>query len=101
MIWQYDKKHDEFAYASIRKVAQKAGFYTPEVEAALRDDIENPAHRVINKLLNHQQITPEERLCLAIYINVMLTRGPCHRQRFFTKAPELLTETVSQLTEEI
>jgi uncharacterized protein DUF4238 len=100
-IWLHDKRKGSFRLASIEKVAQSKGFYSPEIEAVLAKDVENPGNTVIQKLIRNAAITPVERLQLAYYIGVMLKRIPASRRRAREMIPEVLADVVANLREQL
>lgn len=96
MIWMYDKTTRHSVCASIEKVAQERGYYSPEDEKRLAQQIEGPANPVLEKIRRFEQISPEERHILAKYIATFLMRVPRRRRR----ALELYSEVREQVLEQ-
>lgn len=103
----YEKGSQNCFFASPENVAHEKYFYAYEdddgtrdtqvVEKWLANTIENPANPIINKIRLRQSISPEEKLTLSVYMNVMLKRTPAHRQ----KAKALLPSVALNLMEQI
>lgn len=89
MIWMYDKKTRSSVCASIEKVAQERGYYSPEDEKLLAQQIEAPANPVLEKLRRREQISLEERHIFSRYIATFLTRVPRRRRRALELYPEV------------
>ena len=92
-VWLYDKKSNQPRAAAIDKVAQKRGFYDPEVEARLNTKIELPGSAVIEKLCGAFPITDAERWSLTVYIGTMMMRVPDRRERAKALIPSALAKS--------
>jgi hypothetical protein len=97
MLWQYDKQRDCFARVSINTAANEAGFYPPEVEMQLANDVEAPANRVIGKLRVGHAASSKERAHLSFYIATMLKRVPASRKLGRDLLPNALQEIVQEV----
>ena len=71
-IWLYDRKNEAIREAPIRDVAQKSGFYEPEVEKFLGEQIEAPGNRVLKKLHTEVRLSEEEITDFAKYLGAMI-----------------------------
>jgi hypothetical protein len=100
-VWLYDKKTGRFAKAAISKVAQEPDFYSPDVERALAEVVEQPGNIAIDKLLRREPINNQERTHLSLYLMTMLTRGPRQRRKSLERAPDILKGVVSDVRGEI
>ncbi|MGB9119443.1 MAG: DUF4238 domain-containing protein [Candidatus Angelobacter sp.] len=96
-IWVHDKRGGSPRLAEIAEVAQSKGFYNPETEKVLANEVEAPANSVIQKLVKESSITATERLQLAFYIGVMMKRVPAHRKRAMEMIPGVLEDVVAEL----
>ena len=78
MIWQFKLKQLEFGRRPIpvRSAAQAPNYYFEEDEKYLAEEIEAPAHAPLNKLRQSEDLSPEERIAVSVYVQSMLTRGP-------------------------
>jgi len=86
---------------NIKNIAQEKDYYTDEVEKLLCDEIESPVAPVLNKIINHQIISIEERLTLAIFMSVFLKRVPRHRIRMNEYAPDAMNSVFSNFYERL
>ncbi len=93
----FDKASGQSLLASIKKVAQEAGFYEPDIEVELNETVEKPANPVMDKLLRGECPSPEEKSSLALYIAVMLKRVPYRRARASSLVPQVLDSTVTEI----
>ena len=96
-IWLHDRKGGTPRPAPIDKVAQISKFYTPEMERHLATEVELPANKVIEKLLDSKRIDSDERRQLAFYIGAMIQRVPRHRQRMAAMVPEVLATSIADI----
>jgi len=99
MIWQFDKKKVNWAFASIKNVANEKGFYTVEDERLLSAKVEGPANPILDKLRARKTISDAERKALADYIATMLTRIPRLRGIREDIAPQALKESCDDYCE--
>jgi Protein of unknown function (DUF4238) len=96
-IWAYNKIERNLYPTSIRKAAQETRFYSEDDEIALNSEIESPANPVLEKLRKRMPADDSERLTLANYLAVMLTRVPAHRAESRRQFPGVLEETFQEL----
>ncbi len=59
-IWQADKQTSTIRQVPIKDVAQKRGFYEPDIERQLNEKIEIPGNRVMLQLLERNPISEAE-----------------------------------------
>lgn len=97
-VWTYDKEKPEDAprLLPIKNVAQSSGFYTPQTEAYLNRIVEQPAAAPIAQLIQGERICGVDRLTVAIYIQIMMTRVPHARTVFHHMAPDIARAIVDE-----
>ncbi len=97
-VWTYDKEKPEDAprLLPIKNVAQSSGFYTPQTEAYLNRIVEQPAAAPIAQLIQGERIYGVDRLTVAIYIQIMMTRVPHARTVFHHMAPDIAQAIVDE-----
>lgn len=101
-IFVYEiRKNKKPFKTNIKNIAQERDYYSDEVEKRLCDEIENPVAPVLNKIFNHQKISIEERLKLAIFMSVFLKRVPRHRIRMNEYEPDIMNSVFSDLYERL
>ena len=99
-MWLHDKQSGKSHPAPIDKVAQSKGYYSPEVEEALRQ-VEGPANVVMAKLVNNEMISSTERMQLTLYVAVALKRVPYRRRKALEMFPGVLDNTLKELRAEL
>jgi AraC-like DNA-binding protein len=100
-IWMYDKQSCQFTHASIKSVAQEAGYYSETTERQLSELVEGPAHQVLKKLRLRYKIDNSERIRLALYVGTMLMRVPRRRRKAFQMLPGVLEETINNISNQV
>ena len=82
MIWMSDKSEptDKPKHLPIKVVAQSPDFYTPEAERWLNKVVEMPAQEQLRRLAMGERIHGDDRLIVAIYVQVMVLRVPHARK---------------------
>ena len=97
-VWTYDKEKLEDAprLLPIKNVAQSSGFYTAQTEADLNRIVEQPAAAPIAQMIQGERIYGVDRLTVAIYIQIMMTRVPHARAVFHHMAPEISQEILGE-----
>lgn len=98
-IWAYDKQDSRKFQAQVKNVATETGFYSPEAEQYLANNIEGPANAILGKIRDRGQVTPDDKKVLAEYMVVMMKRVPQGRERVKKLAPvtaDRLFEKISQ-----
>ncbi len=63
-IWMFDKATKQWSRAAIDKVAQQRDYFTPEVEARLTAEVENPANISLKKLRGDNAFSDSDRQAL-------------------------------------
>jgi hypothetical protein len=100
-IWMFDKATKQWSRAAIDKVAQQRDYFTPEVEARLTAEVENPANVALKKLRGDKALSDSDRQALAVYIAVMIKRVPGRRRKASELIPGVLEATVAELRKDI
>jgi hypothetical protein len=100
-LWMYDKVTRLFKEAAIKTVAQEKGYYDSDVERALANTVETPGNSAIDKILKCEPINHAERSELSLYLMIMLTRGPRHRKKVYSRVPETMGDVLSEIEFEI
>jgi len=95
-VWMYDKQTRKFCKAGIKRVAQESGYYDLEIESALAEEVEGPGKVAIDKLLKQETIDNSERTTISLYLMIMLTRGPRHRNKSLDHVPRIIDETLAE-----
>lgn len=96
-IWMFDKKTFVSKAVPIKNAAQAPGYYDDDVEQQLNDLVEAPANLALDCLRNGQQLSPEHRNHLAVYIAVMLKRVPRTRRNALENiVPKVLEDTINE-----
>lgn len=102
LICVYDKRNPIPRCLPIKSVAQKRDYYTQATEKYLAGEIEKPAIIVIKKIREQQQmINPEEKEILSIYISIMMTRVPKHRERIDNAIPGIRDSVFAKIEERL
>jgi len=101
MIWMYRKGGEKPVYVPIKSVAQEKGYYSDDVERWLTEKIENPVNPIINKLRKGIMLSRREKISVACYMCVMMTRVPAHKERIEKMRPEVTELVLSFLENEI
>ncbi len=96
LIWAYDKVEKQLRKVPIRAAAQEAGYYDPDTERRLNEEVEGPAQGAFNKLRLRQQLTAQDRLALSAYVAVMTKRVPAHRRRALGMAPSVVEQVLNE-----
>lgn len=89
LVWVYDMQTGSKYQPTVRRTANENGFYSPDLEKYLANEIEDPANAVIGKIRERETITDAEKGTLAKYIAVMAKRGPRAKELFKEFAPSL------------
>ena len=76
LIWAYDKKRGKFKKLPIKNVAQAKDFYSAADERMLSHDVEGPAQEPLNRLRRGDQLTPEQREAVSVYLASLVFRSP-------------------------
>jgi hypothetical protein len=100
-LWVYDKQEARKFPTQIKSIANICGFYPPELEKYLSEDIEGPANRVLEKIRNREPLTPTDRITLSSYIAVMWKRVPKGKSRMKELAPGIATDLRETLHREL
>lgn len=100
-IWVYDIQESRKFSTRIKKIANIHGFYPPELEKYLSEDVEGPANRVLEKIRNRVHLTPTEKITFAGYITVMWKRVPMGKGRFGDQAPGIAAKLRETLHREL
>jgi len=77
----YDKCRRSSFITHRNNVAIEAGFYPPEVDQRLANEIEGPANEVLVKVRQRNEITDDDKSVLAKYLLTMFKRVPRGKQR--------------------
>ncbi len=96
-IWVYDKQEARKFATQVKSIANIYGFYSPELEKYLSEDIEGPANRVLEKIRNRELLTPSDKITLSSYIAVMWKRVPKGKNRFKAQAPGITEDLREKL----
>jgi len=91
-IWVYDKLESCRFSTQVKSIANICGFYSPELEKYLSEEIENPANQVLDKIRNREIPTPYDKITLSRYIAVMWKRVPSGRKSFKSQAPKVASK---------
>ena len=94
MIWMFDKLNNKSKLVPIKEVSQAKNFYTAENEKSLTYDVEVPAHRVMGKLRNGENIEDIDRSHLTYYLATQIRRVPHSRAKAEAMLPEVALEVV-------
>lgn len=73
----------------IPATAVKKNFYSDPREKMLNETIELPAKPIIEKIKNRQEISPEDKKVLALYVLNMMVRVPYAKERISRYIPEV------------
>ncbi len=101
MIWMFDKHASQWANPAIKKVAQERGFYPPDVETVLHEQVEKPANAALRTLRRRRPLGSAEWHDLLVYISVMLTRVPRKRRKGRESFPNVLETTMVRFRLEV
>lgn len=96
MIWTYDKTGKPEKLLPIVKVAQAKGFYDPDDEAALNNEVEAPALESLAKLRRRELLDSDERVRLAVYVATLMLRVPRRRRKALELVPSVLKDTTDR-----
>ena len=96
MIWAYDTAGGPAKLLPIAAVAQAKGFYDPDDEAALNDQVEAPALASLTKLRRRELLDSDERARLAVYIATLMLRVPRRRRKALELVPGILKDTTDR-----
>ena len=88
-VWAYDKSSGRIYSTNMRNVATQNGFYSPEIENRLTQEVENPANPIIGRIRMRIPISTEEKQVLAAYMICMRTRVPEGKRRARLIAPSV------------
>jgi hypothetical protein len=80
-ICVYDKSQRSSFKTHLKNVAVEAGFYPPEVDQRLANQIEGPANKVLAKIRRPIEITDHDKSLLAKYLLTVFKRVPRGKQR--------------------
>jgi hypothetical protein len=84
---------------STANIALENGLYSKEMEQYLANEIEEPANKVIRKIIESQVIGSEDKLTLSKYLMVTWKRVPQHKNWVSERYPEL-SETIFRSIDE-
>ena len=87
LVWVYEKNTDRVFRTSVANVACEHDFYRESDERYLANKIEGPGNRVIEKIREKQDISPEEKKVLSRYLSSMWARVPKYRERVEEMTP--------------
>jgi hypothetical protein len=91
-IWVYDKSESRAFSANVKRIANICGFYTEDIEEYLREVIESPANRVLDKIRSRECLDSNDKVALSRYIAVMLKRVPEGKSRLKDRAPRIAAD---------
>ncbi len=100
-IYRYERGSQDVIEASVKAVAQEKGYYSPDVETYLANQIEGPANGVLRKLRERRAISPDDKLILSKYMATMLKRVPHSKERLRAHAPESMKPVLDSLETEL
>ncbi len=100
-IWVYDKVTARIFRTNVKNVAHETDYYPDDVEQYLANSIEGPAQSVIDKIRQHEPLTPHDKARLAAYMVVMLKRVPRSRQRRRERSPVVIASVFGSVEEQL
>ncbi len=100
-IWVYEMGKIAPFRTVVKNVGQETGFYSPQIETFLADQIEGPANPIIEKVRNRQAISIQEKACLTDYIVSFVKRVPRGAERVRERAPEIAADVFSEFRFEL
>ena len=86
-IWVYDKKDGRSFPTQVKSIANETGFYSPDTELYLANEIEGPANSVLDKIRERHPLSDNDNSVLADYMVVMIKRVPQGKMLFRERAP--------------
>ncbi len=87
-IWAVRDGREPFL-VSVSNIAQENRLYSPDLEQQLANEVEGPANEVILRIQNQQPLTPEQKLVLSRYLELIWRRVPAQREWAKRKYPEI------------
>ncbi len=96
-IARFERGNVRVLVTKIKNVAHETGYYGPEMETFLAEQIEAPANIVLDKIRKKESITVSEKHVLATYIAVMVQRVPSGKERAEQMAPEAIKATFEKV----
>jgi hypothetical protein len=100
-IWMFDKERVRWSQAAISKVAQRRGYFSPDIEKQLNVSIERPGNEALRRLRSGDSLSANNAEALISYIGVMLMRVPAKRRRTLAVVPSAIDETVDETEQEL
>jgi hypothetical protein len=101
-LYMYDRRTRQFRRAAIATLAQGRGYFDPETETRLSREVEGRGHCALNRLRNERCVpAQDERVWLALYLATMLMRVPARRRKTLALFPEVLDDTLADVTQTI
>jgi len=95
-LWVFDKATGKAFWSSPRNIAKEEGFYRRQDERDLAGLVESPVGPVLRKVSNREAIDLRERLLLAVFMAVQLTRVPRFRDDAWRHLPEVMSATFAK-----
>jgi len=93
LIWVYEKGSARKFGTLVKNIAHENGYYSPELEQYLANEIEEPANSVLAKIRKKKPITTSDKIKLSDYMVAMLKRVPDSKRRLKQRAPQI-TSTI-------
>lgn len=86
-----------FMERAIKSTAYQKGYYKPEMDNMIRDDVETPVGNALKRLRSKEKLWPEDRRKITRYLSTQMRRTPTGENRFERRLNKKADEAQDQI----